>query len=1092
MRNGFVKSGRVINLNTGLLVHIKAIPLNEPFLSQIASYIQLQENLQSEKHAMSSLLTQNGQFIISQRPFIFTSIKSRFIHIYDEDEMQVDWIVFQLLRGLSELHEHGIWHGDIKPENIMLTETNWIVYVDFASWKPKEIDSISYESYFNTNRSFSCYTAPERWKKKTSINLFKADIFSLGCVLYEFLNHASHAFYSVDEMLNAKLPNMECIPEKYKDLLVKMLDPNPYNRPSLQNILTGDDSYLITFPRLFHSYMTSYLALLPINSPRSPQRKDPFDSTILRLFKDSDDLVNIFDDPNILLILLQIITLCMQRCRKEEPRLIAFKILNKFPITNSFIWPRILPEILCLISDRSSPLIRVCVVEFTGRILHLINEIPFLKDIILPLFKNLMANDMSDLVRLNVSRFLSNFHNEEFTQLILMEESNVDIRVAFINDLKASIPSSSEISIIVTQLNESNHEVRIASLKFLYKHISILQKSIILPILIHSFHRRNHIDVYMIILDMILEIIQTITNLKTKRILDLIEKISCCIYHPIMSLKAKEIMNFLKKAYPEYSYLDEMNKPDDELLPLSTGLYEIILHQGLSASQFIQSFIKEQSDLENVYTDSYKLQQLSKMLILEAEWLGKYLEQSHRQDLKYSRKKWPIKSLRSIDSIASFTSNSNNNSTSNTSLEKLKINDEEEYWRPYGRILTSIKIPINATCLGSSSKFWITGHDHGLINLWSLDFKISSDRMKPILSYKIPVEQEIIELSCQESCENGTDSINNFNNDIHNNFHHDHEEDWYRIIILTQKYHIYIIRIFLDSMIRHLEVETCLSSPFPSKPVYYKWSQRGIFVVLSNEIRMYSHHNSNNNDLISNGIDGNNDHDSNLGNNPLIWKLKINETIYCAHTPDNTILAMGLECGKILVYDLRFAILVSESKVSNGCIYDLRARLTRKRDLSSEGKYSLHIYYQISNNIHVWNVESNEIIFSMKNENHLLDIGKIHSSTNENNITGMNGMNINEGSQSQNQSQNHLSNNVMNNGFSPIIPYRFMTVLMRGDIILAKSNGQLKYWNPEKDLVQESPSFDILSGSSCLGMIVLNRQELILILLSSQRLLVLR
>jgi serine/threonine protein kinase len=152
LRNGFVKSGRAINLNSGLLTHIKAIPMIDPFLSQLAPYLQLQENLQSEKHAMSSLLTQNGQYIISQRPFIFTSIKSRFIHVYDEHETQIDWIVFQLLKGLMELHEHGIWHGDIKPENIMLTETNWIVYVDFASWKPKEMVPFKFFLLILTNQ----------------------------------------------------------------------------------------------------------------------------------------------------------------------------------------------------------------------------------------------------------------------------------------------------------------------------------------------------------------------------------------------------------------------------------------------------------------------------------------------------------------------------------------------------------------------------------------------------------------------------------------------------------------------------------------------------------------------------------------------------------------------------------------------------------------------------------------------------------------------------------------------------------------------------------------------------------------------------
>lgn len=46
------------------------------------------------------------------------------------------WITFQLLHALSQAHAHGVCHGDIKCENVMVTSWNWVFLTDFASYKP--------------------------------------------------------------------------------------------------------------------------------------------------------------------------------------------------------------------------------------------------------------------------------------------------------------------------------------------------------------------------------------------------------------------------------------------------------------------------------------------------------------------------------------------------------------------------------------------------------------------------------------------------------------------------------------------------------------------------------------------------------------------------------------------------------------------------------------------------------------------------------------------------------------------------------------------------------------------------------------------
>ncbi len=46
------------------------------------------------------------------------------------------WVAFQLLLALVQCQEHGVCHGDIKPENVVLTSWDWVYLVDFAPYKP--------------------------------------------------------------------------------------------------------------------------------------------------------------------------------------------------------------------------------------------------------------------------------------------------------------------------------------------------------------------------------------------------------------------------------------------------------------------------------------------------------------------------------------------------------------------------------------------------------------------------------------------------------------------------------------------------------------------------------------------------------------------------------------------------------------------------------------------------------------------------------------------------------------------------------------------------------------------------------------------
>lgn len=87
---------------------------------------------------------------------------------------------YQLLRGLAYIHNEGVMHRDIKPQNLLVDPTCHILKIcDFGSAKKyKEEDaSIAYI----TSRY---YRAPELIFGNTKYDT-KIDIWSAGCVIAE-------------------------------------------------------------------------------------------------------------------------------------------------------------------------------------------------------------------------------------------------------------------------------------------------------------------------------------------------------------------------------------------------------------------------------------------------------------------------------------------------------------------------------------------------------------------------------------------------------------------------------------------------------------------------------------------------------------------------------------------------------------------------------------------------------------------------------------------------------------------------------------------------------------------------------------------
>ena len=90
-------------------------------------------------------------------------------------------MVGQILQGLKEVHELGISHWDLKPENVLMNDEGIIKICDFGS--AKVIDKTGKNTPYIVSRY---YWAPELILGVSSYTE-KIDIWAVGCIFAEMI-----------------------------------------------------------------------------------------------------------------------------------------------------------------------------------------------------------------------------------------------------------------------------------------------------------------------------------------------------------------------------------------------------------------------------------------------------------------------------------------------------------------------------------------------------------------------------------------------------------------------------------------------------------------------------------------------------------------------------------------------------------------------------------------------------------------------------------------------------------------------------------------------------------------------------------------
>ncbi|RHZ45574.1 hypothetical protein Glove_669g16 [Diversispora epigaea] len=290
---------------------VKALQEEKEALSEVPNAFPYQRIIETEKagyiirqHFFSSLYDR-----ISTRPFL--------------NCIEKKWITYQILCGVHDAHTRGIYHGDIKTENIFVTSWNWVYLADFAGYKPTylpEDNPADFSFFFDTSSRRTCYLAPERFYKPGSeIDRRKSelefgekdgaitpamDIFSLGCVIAEVFLEGTPIF-SLAQLF--KYRSGEYDPSIYLDkiededmkVMVKhMINVDPSQRYTAEQYL--QEWRGIAFPHYFYTFLHQYIDSVtdPLNQSR-PRRYSSSNASKSDLSQCYNTIVNTDADDKI-------------------------------------------------------------------------------------------------------------------------------------------------------------------------------------------------------------------------------------------------------------------------------------------------------------------------------------------------------------------------------------------------------------------------------------------------------------------------------------------------------------------------------------------------------------------------------------------------------------------------------------------------------------------------------------------------------------------------------------------------------------------------------------------------------------------------
>ncbi|OAC99405.1 hypothetical protein MUCCIDRAFT_121037, partial [Mucor lusitanicus CBS 277.49] len=172
---------------------------------------------------------------------------------YFDDQQNVD-LFSQILQGCAYIHQQGLIHRDLKPSNIFLSlSLNYspphihiltntaIIAANMMLAAATQIASCRFTPPIPSRIRNALYAAPEQLATPSYNYDEKADIYSLGIILFELYNPFSSAMeraIAIDQLKKGIFPDKfsQMYPVE-KQVISSMMNPDPCLRPTALEIL---------------------------------------------------------------------------------------------------------------------------------------------------------------------------------------------------------------------------------------------------------------------------------------------------------------------------------------------------------------------------------------------------------------------------------------------------------------------------------------------------------------------------------------------------------------------------------------------------------------------------------------------------------------------------------------------------------------------------------------------------------------------------------------------------------------------------------------------------------------------------------------
>jgi len=137
-------------------------------------------------------------------------------------------IFIQVASALGHMHRRGVYHGDLKPSNIMVTEDGRVKLIDFGTAWIRGEDK-------NRVQGTPQYMAPESATERVVDD--RTDIYNLGATMYRMFTgrHAQQGIPILSDAASRKLVSpiliQPAIPGAVNDTILACLEMSPDRRP---------------------------------------------------------------------------------------------------------------------------------------------------------------------------------------------------------------------------------------------------------------------------------------------------------------------------------------------------------------------------------------------------------------------------------------------------------------------------------------------------------------------------------------------------------------------------------------------------------------------------------------------------------------------------------------------------------------------------------------------------------------------------------------------------------------------------------------------------------------------------------------------